>query len=458
MRAWALAGSGLAVMLAVSWWEILFLPLGDSHDGRIHGRFGLQVRNLLEGGLVDSSFLSSMEPFATQPYAHHPPLTNVIHATIGWLFGIGEWQLHLPGFLAGLATVGALIWLLRELGLGSWVAVGATGLVASTPMFWIYARLGLGISLMLGFLALWVRRDRLAQPDRWLIVAGAATAFASWPGAALVVVVGVWGRRRLETRRLAGLVLTTAAVAIGVTLLWALTTSSFSELTGHTADRVRIPVTIGEFVDQYRWFYQTLYPAWFRWSIPFALAASVVSPRTRLPAVALAGVMIAWTVALPEAAFVHDFWTYPLIAPIALGWAAILDWLAGQPVPSLLVAVGVGVLVLGSFASTQRGGFREAYFHAPSDGGALVRSVAPADGQEIAWVLGSIEVPRWLSYYWDLPTHKIEEPDLDSVPGGDRVLLRLDRTPAWLPAVPAPEAQAGRYVVVRASDLQSVEP
>ena len=191
-RQWLLGGLALVGVLVWSWWEILFLPLGDSHDGRINGRFGLQIRNFFEDGLAGSGFLSSIEPFSSQPYAHHPPLINVVHATAGAVLGRGEWQLHLIGFVSGLLTVVALLWLARELEFRPLVALGAVALVVGTPMFWIYARLGFGIAPILVFLALWVRSGRDDSIRRWMVGA-AVVAFSSWTAAALVLLVGTLG-------------------------------------------------------------------------------------------------------------------------------------------------------------------------------------------------------------------------------------------------------------------------
>ena len=159
-------GTVIAAVLGAGWWELLFLPLGASHDGRINGRFGLVVRNFVEGGLPGSDYLASMVPFSPDPYVHHPPLMNILHAAVGSVLGQGEWQLHAIGNLAGLGTVAGLLWLAGELDLGAGVSVVVMALVAATPMFCIYARLGLGVSLMVVFLALWYRYRRNGKKPR----------------------------------------------------------------------------------------------------------------------------------------------------------------------------------------------------------------------------------------------------------------------------------------------------
>jgi len=456
-RAWIIGGAVLVVVLAVSWWELLFLPLGDSHDGRINGRFGLQVRNLVDDGLIGSDFAASMEPFTDQAYAHHPPLLNAIHALVRSTLGPGEWQLHVVGFIAGLVTVGAMLWLARQLGFGPSASLGAVAMVVATPMFWIYARLGLGMSLGLVFLALWERRRRRSGTllDRVLIAVAAATALAAWTGAALVLVTAAWARRRPESRPIADKVGIAGLGAIVVTTVWALGATSVAELAEHTRSRLQSPVGFGEFVDQYRWFYATLFPQWFRWMIPAAIAGSLLNRSTRTASASMLVVLAAWTIGLPEAAFVHDYWTYPLLGPVMLGLVAGLQWLMDQRVDSRVLAAALLIIALSSFSSLQRSSIRDGYFRVPAQAGELVRSTEPPTSQAVAWVAGPIEVPRWLSYYWDMPTGGVDESNVARLAEADLVLVRLDRLPAWVAAPLKVDSQVGRYALVAAGDLQS---
>ena len=199
----AAGGAAVGAVLAVGWWELLFLPLGASHDGRINGRFGLHVRNFLEHGWAGSDWLASLAPYSDVPYAHHPPLLNVLQAMAGGVFGLGEWQLHLAGYLAGLATVAGMLWLTRELGLGAGASVLALALTVSTPMYWIYARLGLGMSIMTALAALWVRWERTGKGRGLLAAASGAAAFSSWMGAVLAVLAAGAGMRGAERRKAA---------------------------------------------------------------------------------------------------------------------------------------------------------------------------------------------------------------------------------------------------------------
>ena len=481
-RGWwvTLVGGGAVVtILAVGWWGLLFLPLGASHDGRINARFGLQLRNFLENGLPGSDYLASLSPFSEQPYVHHPPLLNLMHALVGSFLGRGEWQLRLIGYLAGLATVVGLVWLARRLGLGAGATVLAMALVAGTPMFWIYARLGLGVSLMAILLGLWIRhlgpsgtgpvrglgsegRSRTDVSLVVLAVVAGAVAFSSWTGALLVLVLAGWGLFHAGSRRAARLVAGAGVAMVLVTLVWALAVGDWGDLAAHASDRRQWPAW-DALVDNYRWFYGTLFPGWFRWLILPAIVAAVVDRRTRLASGTIVIALGLWTLANPDAAFLHDYWTYPLLVPVLLGLAVILDRLgSGRPGPvsrtgwvkgarGLAVA---GLVLLAVLGFRSLGAYRHAYFDAPSDAGGLVRAVGPAPGQEVAWVAEGVDpLARWVSYYWDLPVAEVSPDGIAAARGADLVLVRVDRMPVPIEAGVKPVAEQGRYALFRAASL-----
>ncbi len=471
-------GGALLTILSVGWWQLLFLPLGASHDGRINARFGLHVRNLLESGLSGSDYLASMSPFTEQPYVHHPPLLNLAHGLVGAVLGQGEWQLHLIGYLAGLVTVVGLLWLARLLDVGAVATVLAMALVAGTPMFWIYARLGLGVSLMVILLGLWIRylgasgTETARRPgsggpsrtDHSLLVLAAvagAVAFSSWTGALLVAVLAGWGLFHPGSRRAAWWIAGTGAAAVLVTLVWALAVGDAGELAAHAANRRQWPPW-DALVENYRWFYATLFPGWFRWLILPAIVVAVVDRRTRMVSSAIMIALGVWTLVNPDAAFLHDYWTYPLLAPVLLGLAVILDRLGcdlprltsrnGWDRARLLIVAGLVVLAVLGFRSL--GAYRDAYFYAPSDAGGLVRAVGPAPGQEVAWVAEGVDpLSYWVSYYWDAPVVEVSLDGIATASGTDLVLVRIDRMPGPIEAGVAPVAEQGRYALFTAASF-----
>ncbi len=436
-------------VLAISWWELLFLPLGASHDGRINGRFGLHVRNFLESGFQGSDFLASMEPFSDVPYTHHPPLLNLLHAVVGSVFGQGEWQLHLIGYLAGVGTVAGLVWLARELELGVGASVVSLALVVTTPMFWIYARLGLGVSLIVALLALWRRHLRTGDHHRALPLVAAITGFGSWVGMLLIAFLSLGGIRDARLRRTA---IRTGVAGLGVAvvaLVWALGAGQVTELVDHVGNRLQWPAW-SEMVSNYRWFYQTLFPGWFQWAILPALVLSVVDRTTRTASAAVIAALGTWTLITPDAALVHDYWTYPLIVPVFLGLATGLDrmrnWLTDG---RIVLGVYVVLLVLAVAGFARLPDYRDAYFRVPSDAGGLLRETIPPTDQRVVWIAEGVDpLPRWASYYWNLPTLELIPDNRGSVSDTDLILVRLDRWPHWF-AAPEVVREKGRYGLVK---------
>ena len=108
----------IALLVLASWVPDADLPLGDSDDGRILGRFGLQARNFWEEGPSASGFGSSMAPYgAAINYAHHPPLMNFVQIASVGVFGERVVSLRILGFALGAATVAAMAALLRTPGM-----------------------------------------------------------------------------------------------------------------------------------------------------------------------------------------------------------------------------------------------------------------------------------------------------------------------------------------------------
>ena len=165
----------------------------------------------------------------------------------------------------------------------------------------------------------------------------------------------------------------------------------------------------------------------------------------------------AWSLVAPGAALIHDYWTYPLLAPVFLGLAAGLQRLRDH-VASERTTIGVYVvlLVLAATGLARLPDYRDAYFLAPSEAGALIRDVPPAPGQATAWVFEGVDpLPRWVSYYWDLPTEEVNSGSIERIGDGDVVLVRLDQTPEWVQAGLQVEAHKGRYALATGHALRS---
>ena len=108
----------------------------------------------------------------------------------------------------------------------------------------------------------------------------------------------------------------------------------------------------------------------------------------------------------------------------------------------------------GGFGLRSLGSYRDAYFHAPSDAGGLVRAVGPAPGQEVALVAEGVDpLARWVSYYWDLPVAEVSPDGIATARGADLVLVRVDRMPVAIEAGVESVAERGRYALFSAESL-----
>ena len=446
---WSIVGL-IAGVLAAAWWRLMFLPLGDSHDGRIFGRFGLHVRNFWDDGLAGSGFLTDMAPFPTGTYAHHPPLTNFAQLLVSSVVGQGEWQLRLLGFVSGIATVVALAWLLRTLRFDWAATIAALAATAATPMFWLYTRLGLGFWMSVLLVTFAIRIRRQEGSVRLLVAAGATSALLSWEAAAIAVIVTVW-LLRTPAAATAGRALA-VAVAVGafVTAAWTLSATDVSELASHAADRVDATgIGVGDWLQQQWWFYSTLFPKWYLLAvIPGVVAGLTSGPVRRFATVAFLVVGVAFTLGLPEASFIHDYWTKILLVPYTIGIAALVSIVRAPPVRYLLAGVALAAFGLW-FAGDQRDWFETAYFDQASDAGTLIERTGPAAAQTTGWVAGEIALPRWMSWYWDVPVEALDASTFAAAGDRDLVLVRWDRLPAWFPAERPPvTAGDGRYALI----------
>lgn len=209
----------LAVLLV--WLPDLNLPLGNSDDGRILARFGLQGRNFWDLGAVESRFGAVMQPFfdpeygvmpgadppaAAVTYAHHPPLQIFITIASLGLLGDNLAALRVVAFAVGAATVVFMAALLRVRGLAWGPTLLAVTVMVCTGFFYVYARIGVGFSLLAALLAAvaWLR-SRPRAPAWALTGAGvlaALTAMQSWIALMSTALMAAWlffGLRRPES-------------------------------------------------------------------------------------------------------------------------------------------------------------------------------------------------------------------------------------------------------------------
>ncbi len=207
---WTVVALMCLAVLAI-WLPDLDLPLGNSDDGRILARNGLSARNFWELGAVESRFGAVIEPFirseydvaprskpptAAVTYAHHPPLQTFVTILSFGVLGDTLPALRLVGFCMGAATVAFMAFLLRTRGLSWGPTLVALAAMASTGFFYVYARIGVGYSLLVAATAAvaWLRERQ--NPPRWALAAtalvAALAALQSWIALATLGLLVLW--------------------------------------------------------------------------------------------------------------------------------------------------------------------------------------------------------------------------------------------------------------------------
>ena len=510
----------ICLAVLVVWLPDLDLPLGNSDDGRILGRFGLHARNFWELGPVESRFGAAVEPFIraeydvaprTEPpaaavtYAHHPPLQMLITVASVGLLGDNLPALRIVAFLMGSATVAFVALLLRVRGMAWGPTLLAVAAMASTGFFYVYARIGVGYSLLVASTAAvaWLREAE--RPSRLALIGvgvlAALSAMQSWIAMATLALLAPWlftgtFRRapasppgvsagvsasgavpRLRGWLAAGwspglgaLVLG-AAIGAAVTAVWMLNATDVSELGERVSFRVGSDVntvseqtsfTFGEFLSrQWRFAgHELMTPLWLQILLIPALIAGAADRRTRAPMLITLAFAATLTFGFQQGAWVHRLWNFPWLAPTTIGLAALADaarrLLSGRAArlrsPAGVLAAGVAVATL-VFVAT--GGTRDFYLSDPADAGAVLEEVRTTRSPEIVWLAPGISTARWVSYYLDAPVFALDDSRLDSVEPSDLVLVRTDRVPDYFPpdALEAPIASGDAYAVIDAAIL-----
>ena len=515
----------ICLAVLVLWLPDLDLPLGNSDDGRILGRLGLHARNFWELGAAESRFGAVMEPFIraeydvvprTEPpaaavtYAHHPPLQIFITIASVGLLGNSLAALRIVAFCMGAATVAFMAVLLRVRGIAWGPTLVALVAMCSTGFFYVYARIGVGYSLLVASTAAvaWLRDNDDAPP--WALAGtGVVAAFAamqSWIAMATLGLLAPWlfagtlKRRRLAAPSASNGATTTdtdaatpldrlrswlsagwspalttvvvgAATGAAITAAWLLNATDVAELGERTAFRIGNDVstvieerqfTFGEFLSR-QWDFashELMTPIWLRVLLFPALLAGVVDRRTRAPTLITLAFAATLTFGFQQGAWIHRLWNFPWLAPVTIGLAALLDAarraLSGPAarlrLPAGLLAALVAVTTLFAVA---KGPTRDFYLSDPSDAGAVLEEVRGSQAPEVVWLTPGTSTARWVSYYLDAPVFALDETMLDSLAPSDLVLVRLDRVPEYIPedALHNPLAAGQNYTVIRAAKL-----
>ena len=457
------AVSIMALFLLVSWLPAFGLPLGDSHEGRVLGQFALHMKNFWSMGVMDSSFGASWEPFSDIPYTHHPPVLTFLHVVVSSVFGEGLRQVKLISYVAGILTIPALFSMGKNLGVNEKAVLVSILFLITTPWWWVYGRLGLGLLpniLMIG--TIWAT---IVNPSkRKIVFASLATFFAvaaSWHGVFLMpfLCFQTWRRRRFDRVTLALM----GASALGglVIFFWVTQGGGLSELGNHIGERVEKDWTWGEFVERQWHFAKNLLPIWYLILALPALVSGLIDSRTRFLTASLSLMVLTFAIVPSNGAWIHDYWNFPILLALFPGFSVMSEWVIsaiGERFKIInrkaIASIGSGALLfLVLLAALKPTELHEKYFIETSDAGILIAEIKLPRNQRTAWHLPQVAWPTWVSNKWGMSARNLlNAEDLGTVPSDDVVLFRIDRMPDWLEKEIdfVVEQREGRYAVLEA--------
>ncbi|MBF9131481.1 hypothetical protein I0C86_21320 [Plantactinospora sp. S1510] len=471
---WGAVGAITAVV-ASTWVPLLGEPFGDNHLGRIVGRYALHERNLQEQGILGSQFGADWAPYASAPYAHHPPLLNLLTGLTGLLPGDAEYQIWLPPYLLALLIIPAGAALLRGFGVRWSATLLAIGLMVATPFYWVYSPLMFDLGPILALSAAVVRLRTRPDPGRALVVgtcaAALSTTLVSWPGIAFAAALGLWLFLARRIDRVTVLVAASMLTGLAISLAFVVGVTGMDLLGGQAELRsTGGDYTVSQFLSRQWHFAYLLLPVWYLGALPLGAVAGLLDRRTRSYLAMAIGFTAAWVLGLSNGAYVHSYWSYPVLVVGLVGMGVLLDRIVDRLAEGIvgrrsvrLVAVALIWAALGTYlgAGLVVGPVRHRLLTEPTRAGRLVAEHPPAAGQRYAWIAGtSVTTPRWFVYYWQLAPRTLTVETLRTEPtarADDLVLMNVRQRPDWLPE--SIEAQAvardGPYALVPVAALRT---
>ncbi len=324
---------GIAFLVHASPW--LAAPFGESHDGRNAAVWGLASQALIHDPV--GSRLGGRPPAGADAYAHHPPLIIWETALAESLAGKHRIVTRSPAWIGSVVSLGLLSLLLLDAGLDPVAATCGTLIAFGSGMFLTYGTMLDTPVTSLPFILLvllgWQRaRQRRPWPPWTVGLIGALAALSGWEALAISIVAAAWlagsahrGRARPSQAAALGGGL---AVAFGLTVAWIIWVYGslgplFTRLDGR-AGGITMTSAVSHSLDHAR----DLLP----WALPIGAVAAVLSWRLRpgrdLLIVTLMP-LLAYDVAFHTAAWIHDYWNFLLLLPLAIATArgvqAIVD-------------------------------------------------------------------------------------------------------------------------------------
>lgn len=443
----------VVLVLGISWISALGLPLGDDHQGRALGRMVLQADNFIDEGWVGSGYISEWDPYSTAPYAHHPPLTQFIHAAVGWIQGAASaLGARFVGYMAGLLSIALLGWFVKRLS-RSWLAAAlATAGLAASGFFWFFGR-SLNLILILAFFLAHYSAKTHPSRTRPYILSGFALVgtLQSWENGLVIGIIAVYDFFRAD-RKLAISVALGVAGGFALDMWWIESAAGISALRNHLEARVAAAdYGVREWILRQGGFYLRFESVPMFLLTIMALVMGLRDRRFRPYVLASFVTVLVFAIVFYQNAWIHEYWNWRISLVLAAGLGAVGASLARRNLRPREHIVGLFlVAAMASIPALRLGSNLYAIQYTESSkAGALVeRNDFPPD-QEVAWHYGGFSAPRWYSWYTDLPTRPV---DVDRPPPSDSLILVKRSTGGDLSGVDAVDS-FGHYVLVKSQDL-----
>jgi hypothetical protein len=309
-------------------------PFGESHDGINGAVWGNGSRYLREVGPVDSA-LGGRRADGTS-YANHPPAIYLTTAAAELIAGEGPWSTRASAWLATLASIPLLWFILRRLRLATVPALVGVVVAATTPMVFVYGGMLdtpiIAFPIGLGVFLVWLRAwdgdgtDHRLDP-RLVGLLALVAALTAWEAtfavglAALSLGWKAWRRRD----SLAVPVALAAGGATGVVLtvawsIWATgsTTTLVDQFLGRSGSEGGA-TWLGAVSNQQGWLRDLLGVALIG-VLVCAAAAIWDHGLRRVAAAGSLAVVFGYAVLLHSGAYHHQYWNYWVTLPVAIGF------------------------------------------------------------------------------------------------------------------------------------------
>jgi hypothetical protein len=327
---WAIVLVGLVGVLALTSWNRVTAPFGNSDEGLNTSVWAMCTRALRDDPL--GSALGGRRPDGVE-YANHPPLSCIAGAGIEAVVGEHPWATRAPAWLGTLALV-PLTWLLvRRLTDDGWTATAATVAAVGTPMVATYGPMldtpVVGLPVGAAVLAVWVR-EWPAEPATRLpsvpvaVALAALGGLASWQvGLLALLAAGALFVRGPDRRRAlpwaAG-----AATGLGLSFGWAWWVyGSLGDLKDKLSYRSGGNISLVDSLD--------FQADWVRTLLGLSVigvvgcVAALWDERRRPAAAVLLATTALWGTVFYGGAGGHQYWNYFTVLPAALGWGHLVD-------------------------------------------------------------------------------------------------------------------------------------